>query len=351
MKIAVVVPVEESVPPAKYGGTELVAYNQVEGLVANGHEVHLFATADSQTSGNLRPIFSEPVRKVAPDPRDAKLREAYKYIAVGKALELVLAEGDFDIVHNHIGWRWLPFQHLYSAPTVTTLHGPLSAPYIQRVFLEYPDSNFVSISDDQRKKMPELPVRATVYNGIDVEKFEYSESPGEYLAFLGRMSPEKGPKLAIEAAKRAGQRLIMAAKVDAVDLDYFKTEIEPQIDGDQIQFIGEVDHQGKVELLKNATALLALIQWDEPFGLFMIEAMACGTPVIAVPRGSVRELVVPEKTGIFVESVEEAAEAILRVHALSRSASRKRVEDHFSVKSMIKAYEEVYSSLVQRHRS
>ncbi|HSI20497.1 MAG TPA: glycosyltransferase family 4 protein [Verrucomicrobiae bacterium] len=346
MKIAVVVPVEESVPPVKYGGTELVAYNLVEGLVKNGHEVHLFATGDSKTSGTLHAVFPEPVRVLAPDPSDSKLREAFKYVAIGRALEEILADEQFDIVHNHIGWRWLPFQNTYQAPTVTTLHGPLDSSYGKRVFEEYPDSKFVSISNDQRKKMPELPIEATVYNGIDVKRFEYVGTPGEYLAFLGRMSPEKGPKQAIQAALLAGERLVMAAKVDAVDQEYFKTEIEPLIDGEQIKFLGEVDHAGKVELLKNAKGLMALIQWDEPFGLFMAEAMACGTPVIAIPRGSVEELVVPEKTGIYVHSVEEAAEAIKRIHTIDRAACRKRAEENFSIESMVKGYEAVFEKLI-----
>lgn len=346
MKIAQLVPVEEAVPPLKYGGTELVASNITEELVNRGHEVHLLASGGSRTSAKLFEIFDRPVRELAPNPEDAKLREAFKYMAIAKAVKYI-NEGGFDIVHNHIGWRTLPFEPLFNASVVTTLHGPLDVPYMQTVYGTYPKANYVTISDAQRKPMTSLNFVSTVYNGIKVETFEFNNQPKDYVAFLGRMSPEKGPVEAIKAAKAAGIKLIMAAKVDSVDQDYFKKEVEPLIDGDQIKFIGEVDHKGKVALLKDAKALLALIQWEEPFGLFMTEAMSCGTPVIATVRGSVPELVEHGKNGYLVENTAEAtATAIKAINYIDRSICRKIAEEKFSVKAMVDGYIKTYEKIL-----
>ncbi|MEX0594548.1 MAG: glycosyltransferase family 4 protein [Patescibacteria group bacterium] len=346
MKIAQLVPVEETVPPRKYGGTELVASNLTEELVKRGHDVTLFASGGSKTSATLLPIFDQPVRELAPNPEDAKLRETYKYMAVGKAINEIV-RGDFDIIHNHIGWRVLPFAPLVNAPIVTTLHGPLSDGYMKMVYSTFKKSPYVTISNAQRKPMDDLNYAGTVYNGIEVDKFTYNDKPADYVAFLGRMSPEKGPKEAIMAAKAAGIKLIMAAKVDAVDQKYFDSEIKPLIDDQQIKFIGEVDHPGKVKLLKDAIALFALIQWEEPFGLFMTEAMACGTPVIATRRGSVPELVQDGVNGFIVENTPEAVVAALKnISKIKRSDCRKIAEDKFSVGAMVTGYEEVYRKLV-----
>lgn len=346
MRIALLAPVEENVPPPKYGGTELVVSNLAEGLTKAGHEVHLYATGESQTSAKLIPVFERPVRVLTPDSKDMKLREAFKYLAIGKMFEL-LGREKYDIVHNHIGWRLMSFQSLMPAPMVTTLHGPLDASYVNYVYKQFQGSNYISISDVQRRPMPDLNYTATVYNGIQVEKFEFNPSPKDYVAFLGRMSPEKGPKQAIMAAKAAGVKLVMAAKIDAVDQDYFKKEIEPLIDGEQVKFIGEVDHVGKVALLKDAKALLALIQWEEPFGLFMTEAMACGTPVIATMRGSVPELVEHGKNGYIVENTAEAAATAIReISNINRQACRTVVEQRFSVEKMVEGYLTAYQKVV-----
>lgn len=346
MKIAQLVPVEEAVPPIKYGGTELIASNITEELVKRGHEVHLLASGGSNTSAKLIKIFDQPIRELTPNLEDAKLREAFKYMAIARAIKHINDSG-FDIVHNHVGWRTLPFEPLFNAPVVTTLHSPMDENFIQNVYRQFAAANYITISDSQRKPMADLNFVKTVYNGIRVDTFEFNNHPRDYVAFLGRMSPEKGPKQAIMAAKAAGVKLIMAAKVDAVDQNYFKSEIEPLIDGDQIKFIGEVDHSGKVALLKDALALLALIQWEEPFGLFMTESMSCGTPVIATMRGSVPELVEHGKNGLIVENTAEAAaNAIKAIGHIDRAQCRKIAEEKFSVTAMVDGYIDAYKKVI-----
>lgn len=347
MRIALLAPGEESVPPTKYGGTELVVSNLAEKLVARGHEVYLLASGDSKTKAKLIPTFFEAVRKY-PGAENPQEREAMKQMGLGRAI-LELQKLKVDIVHNHIGWRYLPFAELYKAPTVTTLHGPLDVRYQQIVYGAYKDTNYVSISNSQREPFPGLNFADTVYNGIEVEKFEVSEKPGEYLAFLGRMSPEKGPVDAIKIAKAAKKKLIMAAKVDSVDVAYFTKYVKPLIDGKQIKFIGEVDHAGKVQLLKNALALIAPINWREPFGLFLVEAMACGTPVLTRPMGAAPELVLDEQTGFVRQTNRELIAAIKRINTIDRATCRKRVEEYFSADKMTEGYEQVYKSLIAKN--
>jgi glycosyltransferase involved in cell wall biosynthesis len=345
MKIAVLSPFEEAVPPIKYGGTELVVYNVVQNLVKLGHQVTLVATGDSKTSAKLFPVFPASIRKI-PATQDAKNRDALKYIGVGKVVSY-LNKNKFDVIHNNIGWRVLPFQSLLSAPMVTTLHGPLDIPYQQFVYGEYAKANYISISLSQRRGMPSLNFVANVYNGIEVGKFEFNDRPKDYFAFLGRMSPEKGPVQAIEIAKKAGVKLIMAAKVDAVDKAFFDKNVKPKIDGKQIKFIGEVDHAGKVELLKNAKALLAPIQWEEPFGLFFVEAMACGAPVITMNRGSVPELVIDGKTGFIGKTNADAVKAVKNIGQLNRQDAYEHVAEKFSAMAMTKGYLDAYKKVAK----
>lgn len=344
MKIAVVAPFEEPVPPAKYGGTELVIYNITENLIRLGHEVTLLATGDSQTRAQLKPIFNRSLRAI-PDLTDLKLRESYKLIGTGR-IAFYLNKNHFDIVHNHLGWRLLPFQELFSCPTITTLHGPLDIAYQQRVYGEYKTASYVSISLSQRRPMPDLNYIANVYNGIDTTQFSFFPQPQDYFAFLGRMSPEKGPVQAIQIAKQARVRLVMAAKIDAVDQVFFTEQVKPLIDGQQIQFIGEVDHAGKVPLLGNARALIAPIQWEEPFGLFFIEAMATGTPVITLNRGSVPEIIVHGKTGYIVNNIEEMVAAVGQIDQIDRKVCRAHVEENFTSEKMAEGYEQVYQMVL-----
>lgn len=353
MKIALLAPVEERVPPLKYGGTELVVSNISEELVKHGHKVELFATGNSQTKATLRAIFPEPVRTDPSSDPSMKLRESYKYIAIGKAIEMLTNE-DFDIVHNHIGWRILPFCHLFNFPVITTLHGPLDINYQQMVYDQYPDHPYISISNNQRKPLDHLNYIQTVYNGIDLKHFDYNDTPDDYVAFLGRMSPEKGPKEAIEFAKKTGVKLKMAAKIDTVDQAYFQKEIEPLIDDKQIFYIGEIGPEEKNKFLRKAIALIALIQWAEPFGLFIVEAMATGTPVIATKLGSVPELIRDSKTGFIVNDVDEAARKWKNINKINRLSCRQHVEKNFTVEKMVDGYEKVYERVIKdwnkRHR-
>lgn len=343
MNIAILAPFEESVPPQKYGGTELVVYNLTEELVKMGHQVTLVAAGNSRVSAKLVKIFETSVREM-PDAADLNFRNAYKYMGIGKVADY-FSQNRFDIIHNHLGWRLLAFENLLGSPVITTLHGPLDVPYQQKVYGTYKTSNYVSISLSQRRPLPELNFVANVYNGLEMPKFKFFSQPQDYFAFLGRMSPEKGPVQAIHAAKAAGVKLIMAAKVDSVDKTYFEKEVAPLIDGKQIQFIGEVDHAGKLELLGGAKALLGLIQWEEPFGLFFTESMACGTPVIAMNRGSVPELVVNGQTGFICNTQAEAVAAISKIDNLDRQACYEHVVKNFSSTRMAEGYLEAYQKV------
>ncbi len=342
MKIAMLSPFEEPVPPKKYGGTELVVYNLCEELKKAGHEVHLVASGDSKTSVALHPVFEKSIRRM-PEAQDMKMRDMLKYIGIGRALRY-LNQIDADIVHNHIGWRMLPFAELIKNPVVTTLHGPLDVKYRQPYY-DFPDANYVTISNSQRKPLPTLNFIATVYNGIDIARFPFSDKTDDYFAFLGRMSPEKGPVQAIRAAKKLGAKLVMAAKVDAVDVAFFEREVKPLIDGKRIVFLGEVGHRGKVALLKNARALFAPIQWREPFGLFFVEAMACGTPVIANNAGSAKEVVADGTTGFVVDSEDGFIKAARTIDAIRREDCRRRVEENFTSAIMAKNYVKVYERI------
>jgi glycosyltransferase involved in cell wall biosynthesis len=344
MKIALLAPFEEPVPPKKYGGTELVAYNLAEELTKMGHDVTLFASGDSQTSAKLAKCTPAAVRTQR-EARNNLTRIALNYQGLAVAIKLI-NEGKFDIVHNHIGWQALLFDNIIEAPIITTLHGTLADPTENQMYKSVKKSPFISISDSQRRHSKILNYVGTVYNGIDLDGFDYSTKPGEYLAFLGRICHDKGPRYAIEIAKSTGHKLIIAAKVDPVDEKYFEQVIEPLIDGDQIQFIGEVDHPGKVELLKNAKALLSPLQWDEPFGLVNIEAMACGTPVIAINRGSMPEIIIDGETGYLCSNVDEMVDRVGQVDGISRATARKHVEDNFSSRLMAERYLAAYKELV-----
>jgi len=357
MRIAQVAPVEEVVPPRKYGGTELVVKHVSDELVRRGHKVTLFASGDSKTAAELVPLVPEAVRVMTQATGQERVREAWKYIAVSKLLTEIKAMGGFDIIHQHFGHRVAPFEKEFNSPVITTCHIPLDFDYIRLVYGMFKDHYYVTISDAQRKGQPDLNFVGTVYNGIDLTQFTYSEKTDDYFAFLGRMSAAKGPKQAIMAAKKAGVKLKMAAKVDADDRSYFEKEVKPYIDGKQIEYLGEIGSEEKDAFLGRAKGLLALIQWEEPFGLYFVEAMAAGTPVIAVGRGSVPEIVKNGVTG-FVTSqetdVEEAAGAITRISKMSpkeylemRRACRRHVENNFTIGKMVDGYEAVYKKVIE----
>lgn len=345
LKIAIVAPVEEQVPPKKYGGTELVVYNLAENLVAMGHDVTVFASGDSMTSAKLVPIYPTATRTL-PQCKNYRIRQALTLIGAGKMAEYI-AQGDFDLVHNHIGWWFLPFINLLKIPTVTTFHGFLKAQEESEVYKHYKDLKHVSISMKQREPAPpQINFIANVYNGIEVSKFKFFAEPKDYFAYLARISHEKGTKEAILIAKAAGVKLVIAGKIDPMDEDYFKNEVEPLVDGEQIKFIGEIGHVDKVELLGNAKAMLAPIQWDEPFGLYFIESMICGTPVIANNRGSVPEIIINGKTGFIVNDINEAAEKIKVIDRINREDCHKHVKENFSAAKMAAEYLAAYEKAI-----
>lgn len=349
LNIVQITSLEERVPPNKYGGTELVVYNLTEELVKKGHNVTLFASGDSLTSSNLIAPFTKPLRMM--DAGSAKARETFKLIGMAESFKYLLEnQNKIDIVHNHT-WRIVPFLSCLDIPIINTIHYPLDTDYQQPVYKKYPGLNYISISNSQRKANKELRILNTVYNGIEIRKFDFNDKPQDYLAFLGRMSPEKGPLEAIKTAKALGCQLKMAAKIDIADKEYFEKFIKHEIDNEQIQYVGELDHKGKVDLLRNAKALLALINWEEPFGLFIVEALACGTPVVACGRGAVPELMINGKTGFIVKSYLDAPDAVKNINSIDRSFCREHVRNNFSSEVMADNYEKNYKLVIKNKKT
>jgi len=357
MRIVQIAPFEERVPPLKYGGIELVVYNLTEELVKRDHKVYLISSGDSKSSAEILPVFPKSIRKL-PQAQDMKMRDALKFIGVGRVVEL-LKKINVDIIHNHLGWRLLPFSHLFKAPIITTLHGPLNIKYQKAVYGNFKKYFYVSISNNQRRPLPSLNYVKTIYNGIDIKEFQFNDKPKNYFAFLGRMSPEKGAKEAIKVAKRAGVKLKMAAKIDVVDKDYFKKEIKPVIDGKQIRFIGEIGTKEKSNFLRNAIALLSPIQWEEPFGLYFIESMTCGTPVIAFKRGSVPEIIKDGATGFIykandinsmIKTVKKISQMPGKEYLEMRYNCREHVEKNFTAEIMANEYEALYYKILKNEK-
>ena len=324
-----------------YGGTERVVFYLTEGLVELGHEVTLFASADSNTRANL----------IAACPRalwrDENHQEWLPYEL--RLMELVFKNlSRFDVVHFHTDYIQFPLLRRQPCANITTMHGRLHAPDLKPMFDEYADMPLVSISNDQRRPVPNANWKTTVYHGLPRSLHTLRERRGDYLAFLGRISPEKRLDRAIAIARQAGMKLKVAAKIYIQEQDYYNREISPLLDESRswVEFIGEVGGGEKDEFLGNAYALLFPIDWPEPFGLVMIEAMACGTPVIAWRNGSVPEIIEDGSTGFVVESVEEAVQAIGRISELSRPACRKRFEERFDASHMVQNYLKVYRRLL-----
>jgi len=339
MKIAMVAPLIEAVPPLLYGGTERVVSTLTEELVRRGHAVTLFASGDSRTAARLVPCAARALRL------DDALKDAVACTLI--ALDMVYEHANaFDVIHNHCDYLAFPFARRSATPTVTTMHGRLDLAEVRRLDARFPEQRRVSISDAQRQALPDANWFATVYNGIDIGNYHFRPDPGDYLVFLGRISPEKRPDRAIEIARDTGMRLVIAAKVDPEDRDYYDHAIAPLIDAHTlIEFIGEVDERGKDELLGGAYAYLFPIDWPEPFGLTMVEAMATGTPVVAYRAGSVDEVVVDGVTGFISETVHGMVEAVGRIGDIDRRACRAHVEEHFSAATMADGYERVYRTL------
>lgn len=339
MKIAQVAPLIESVPPRLYGGTERVVAYLTEELVRQGHDVTLFASGDSVTSAELVPCSERALRL------DAKCQDSLP-LSVVMLDRLRLRMDEFDIVHFHTDFLHFPLVRDHPSPTLTTLHGRLDLPDLQPLYRHFCDVPLVSISHHQRRPMPPVRWAGNVYHGLPSNLFPLSQpSGGGYLAFLGRICPEKRLDRAIEIARRADLPLLVAAKVDPVDRNYFETQITPLLDHPLVEYIGEISEQEKGAFLGGARALLFPIDWPEPFGLVMIEAMACGTPVIAYDSGSVREVVESGLTGFIVGGIEEAVAAVSAIDSLDRRRIRRRFEERFSAERMASEYLAIYTAL------
>lgn len=340
MRIAQVAPLWERVPPPAYGGIELVVGLLTDELVQRGHEVTLFATGDSITQAKLESVHPQALRL------DKNIKE-YDIYAMLQLSQVYERAAEFDIIHSHMGHAALPYANLVKTPTVHTLHG-IFTPDNEKLFMHAHRQPFVSISEAQREPRLNLNCISTVYNGIDLNKYQFYSHPQDppYLVFLGRLSPEKGPHLAIEIAKRSGWHLKIAGKVDVVDREYFEQKIKPHIDGKQIEYLGEANHAQKCELMGGAVATLFPITWREPFGLVMIESMATGTPVIAMELGSTPEIIVHGQTGFLCRTVDECIAAIDQVPQLNRLSCREHVVKNFSVEQMTDGYEAVYQQIL-----
>jgi glycosyltransferase involved in cell wall biosynthesis len=340
MKIAQVAPLWESVPPKLYGGTERVVSYLTEELVNQGHEVTLFASGDSVTRANLVPVTERALRL----DRGHVIDPIAHHV---RMLEMVFQQAhEFDVVHFHTDYLHFPLVKRLPLTTLTTLHGRLDIPDLIPLFRQFSDVSVTSVSDAQRKPVHWANWRGTVYHGLPAELYSFRAKPGSYLAFLGRISPEKRVDRAIQIAKQAGMELKIAAKVDLVDSDYFETKIKPLLNDPLIEYIGEIGEGEKNEFLGNAFALLFPIDWPEPFGLVMIEAMACGTPTIAYQNGSVPEVLEDKKTGFIVNSLQDAVRAVNRISLLSRHKYRTIFEQRFSASRMAGDYLRIYRALL-----
>lgn len=340
MKIAVLSPIAWRTPPRHYGPWESVASNMTEELVRRGYDVTLYATGDSQTAGKLQSVCPHGYEE---DPDI--IPKVWECLHISALFE----EADqYDIIHNHFDFLPLTYSRLTSTPVVSTIHG-FSSPGIVPVYKKYNGNGqvfFVSISDADRS--PELDYISTVYHGLELELFSFQPKPDDYLLFLGRMHPDKGVKEAIEIAKRSGRRLIIAGIIQ--DPDYYNTYVHPHLEPGVIEYIGSVGPEERNELLGNAAAMLHPIHFNEPFGLSVIESMACGTPVIAFNKGSMPELIKNGQNGFLVTNTDEAVQSVRELGTIRRSACREYIEKYFTVERMVDDYIDVYDNVLKHKR-
>jgi glycosyltransferase involved in cell wall biosynthesis len=341
MRIAQVSPLYESVPPRLYGGTERVVSWLTEELLRQGHEVTLFASGDSLTNARLIAVCPQALR-LDPDCIDPLAH----HIQMGE--QVLQHKDEFDIIHFHIDYLHFSMSRREELPQITTLHGRLDIPDLVPLYREFSDMPVVSISDAQRAPLPWINWQGTVHHGMPEDRFKPYLESGKYLAVLGRVSPEKGVDSAIEIALRAEMPLKIAAKIDKADRDYFESRIKPMLKHELIEFVGEIGDLEKNEFLGNAAALLFPINWSEPFGIVLIEAMACGLPVIAYPLGSVPEIIEDGISGFLVQNIDEAANAAKKISGFDRQKCRKAFERRFSDRRMAHDYLTIYERIVKR---
>jgi glycosyltransferase involved in cell wall biosynthesis len=344
LRIAQIAPLYERIPPKLYGGTERVVSYITEELVRRGHQVTLFASGDSLTAANLVPGCAQSLRLIG----KPELGLFLQLPMISDVYERALSR--FDIIHSHIDYWSFPFARLTKVPTVATMHGRLDVEELHPVYARYRSIPLVSISDAQRQPLPLMNWVETVYHGVPRDLLHFNPGPGKYLAFLGRISPEKRPDIAIEVARRVGIPFKLAAKVDVVDRDYFDAVIKPLLSPPDVEYIGEISDSEKGEFLGNALAFMFTIDWPEPFGLAMIEALACGTPVIARSCGSVPEVIRAGATGFIANTVDEMTAAIGRIDELSRVECRREFENRFTAEIMVERYERIYRRLIKERQ-
>ncbi|MGH8908641.1 MAG: glycosyltransferase family 4 protein [Egibacteraceae bacterium] len=342
MRIGVLGPIAWRIPPRAYGGWEQVAGNLADGLVARGHDVTLFATADSLTTARLSSVVDRPLSE---DPGLGRHAREHEAMHVASALARA---AEFDVLHNHAGCFPVCAAPLVATPVLTTLHGSAAEEGSRLIYRRHRDLPYVSITDAERRLCPELSYVATVHNGIAVDRFPFCDRAGGYLLCIGRMSPDKGIHLAIPAAARAGMLLVLAGIVPEENAAYFDARIRPHLADGAVEFIGPVTHAEKGPLMAGAAASLHLVTYEEAFGLTITESLACGTPVIATRRGSIPELLRHGATGFIVDDVEEVAGLVARLGEIDRRACRIEAETRFDVARMVAGYERCYRGLLAR---
>ena len=343
MRIAQLAPTYERVPPAAYGGTEHIVHLLTEELVRRGHDVTLFASGDSETTARLHSVTPHPVRYG--DWSEGLRHAEYLQLANAQACFLEASIGAFDVVHNHAGVEGLALGGSSRTPVLTTNHNPFT-PQVQSIWDAYPWAHN-ALSRASAATFPSRGALPPIHHGIDVGSYPFGERPEGYLLFLGRFSPEKGAARAIAAARATGWPLLLAGKVDVADAAHFEAEVEPHIDGDQIRYVGEADQVAKRLLLAAADAVLFPIDWNEPFGLVMVEALASGTPVIGFRRASVPEVIEDGVTGFVVDDVDGMVAAIGRIGEVDRRVCRQRAEGRFNVQRMVDDYERHYETVLE----
>jgi glycosyltransferase involved in cell wall biosynthesis len=344
LRIAQIAPLYERIPPKLYGGTERVVSYITEELVRRGHDVTLFAAGDAQTTARLHAACPQALRL-------AGKQELGGFLQLPMLSDVYENAEDFDVIHSHIDYWSFPFARLSKTPSVSTMHGRLDLKDLKPIYARYKTVPLISISDGQRMPVPFMNWISTVHHGLPRDLLNYSKGPGKYLAFLGRISPEKRPDLAIDIARKAGIPIKLAAKVDVVDRAYFDQVIKPRLAFPDVEYIGEINESQKNEFLGNALALMFTIDWPEPFGLAMIEALACGTPVIARSCGSVPEVLRNGVSGIMATEFDDLVQAVKNIDSISREGCRKEFETRFTAEVMAVQYEHIFHSLISARRN